>query len=87
MNGIPCKRFNSALVRNHYGAEGKNWMTFASFVQMDITVGCPKHKRVFFAVGEKNPRKIGYETCRWDTKLLDHFTGGKIPDNDVTVIA
>jgi len=74
MNGISCERFNGALVCDCYQAEGKKRMTFASFVQMDIPVGCPKHKHVFFAVGELNPHKTRYETCGWNTKLLDHFT-------------
>jgi hypothetical protein len=74
MNRIPCKRFNSALVRDCYRAEGKKRITFASFIQMNIAIGCSKHKRVFFAVGELNPRKTRYETCGWDTKFLDHFT-------------
>ena len=69
MNGIPCKRFNSALMCDCYWAEGKMRITFASFIQMDTPVGCSKHKCGFFPIGELNPRKTRYETCRWNTKL------------------
>jgi len=72
---------------NHYGTEGTKGMILASFVQMDIPVRCSKHKRVFFTIRKLDPHKTRNESSRGDTKLLEHFTGGEIPDNDTTVIA